>query len=205
VVGHDPRGKAVERARLHEGALFGEVAILTAEPRTATVQAVGEADLIEVGRAAVAELVGVVPALGQRLEQFARERLLKNLLATSPLFKPFDHQQQMDLIRRFEGVDVAAGTPVIGEGEPGQGLFVILMGSVEVLRGGQVLARLGAGDLFGEMALLHDGPTNATVRTLAPTSLLFLGRDYFRRLVGALPALRKYFEALAKARGGAPA
>src|SRR5947199_177076 len=79
-------------------------------------------------------------------------------------------------------------------GVPGQGLFVMLMGSVEVLRGGQPLARLGAGDLFGEMALLHDGPTNATVRTLGPTSLLFLGRDYFRRLVGALPALRKYFE-----------
>ncbi|HVY37153.1 MAG TPA: cyclic nucleotide-binding domain-containing protein [Polyangia bacterium] len=205
VVGHDPQGRPVERAHLHEGALFGEVALLTAEPRTATVQAVGEADLIEVGRAAVAELVAAVPALGQRLEQFARERLLKNLLATSPLFKPFDHQQQMDLIRRFEGVDVAAGTPVIREGEPGQGLFVILMGSVEVVRGGQPLARLGAGDLFGEMALLHDGPTNATVRTLVPTSLLFLGRDYFRRLVAALPALRKYFEGLARARGGAPA
>ena len=74
------------------------------------------------------------------------------------------------------------------------------MGSVEVLRGGQPLARLGAGDLFGEMALLHDGPTNATVRTLGPTSLLFLGRDYFRRLVAALPALRKYFEDLANGR-----
>ncbi len=200
VVGHDPRGQPIERARLHEGAMVGEMAILTAEPRTATVQVVGDADLIEVGRAAIGELVAAVPALGERLERFARERLLKNLLATSPLFKPFDHQQQMDLIRRFEGVDVAAGTPVIQEGVVGQGLFVVLMGTLEVVRGGQPIARLGAGEVFGEMSLLHDGPTTATVRTLAPTSLLFLGRDYFRRLIGALPALRKYFEDLAKAR-----
>ncbi len=204
VVGRDPRGQPVEWARLHEGALFGELALLTAEPRTATVQAVGDADLIEVGRAAVGELVAAVPALGERLERFARERLLKNLLATSPLFKPFDHQQQMDLIRRFEGVDVAAGTTVIEEGAAGQGLFVILMGNVEVSRGGRPLARLRAGELFGEMSLLHDGPTTATVRTLTPTSLLYLGGDYFRRLVAALPGLRKYFEALARARGAAP-
>jgi CRP-like cAMP-binding protein len=200
VVGRDPRGQTVERARLHEGAMVGEMAILTAEPRTATVQVVGEADLIEIGRAAIGELVAAVPALGERLARFARERLLKNLLATSPLFKPFDHQQQMDLIRRFEGVDVAAGTPVIQEGAAGQGLFVVLMGSLEVVRGGQPIARLGAGEVFGEMSLLHDGPTTATVRTTAPTSLLFLGRDYFRRLVSALPALRKYFEDLARAR-----
>jgi len=38
------------------------------------------------------------------------------------------------------------------------------------------------------------------VRALAPTTILFLGRDYFRRLVDALPSLRQYFEALAKQR-----
>ncbi len=62
------------------------------------------------------------------------------------------------------------------------------------------MARLRAGELFGEMALLSDHPTNAEVRTVVPTSVLFLGRDYFRRLVSALPALRKYFEDLARAR-----
>ena len=44
--------KAVERGRLHEGALFGEMALLTEQPRTASVQVVGEADLLEVDRAA---------------------------------------------------------------------------------------------------------------------------------------------------------
>ena len=134
-----------------------------------------------------------------------RERLLKNLLASSPLFKPFDNQQQMELIRRFEGIDIAAGTTVIRENEIGQGLFVILVGEVEVIQRGKTVARLRSGDLFGEMALLGDSPTNAEVRTVIPTSILFLGRDYFRRLVSALPALRKYFENLSRSRAKANA
>jgi hypothetical protein len=53
--------KAVERGRLHEGSLFGEMALVTEQARTASVQVVGEADLLEVDRAAVARLVGEVP------------------------------------------------------------------------------------------------------------------------------------------------
>jgi CRP-like cAMP-binding protein len=195
----------VELTHLLEGALFGEMALMTDQPRTASIQVVGEADLLEVSRAAVAELIRAVPALAERLDRFARERLLKNLIASSPLFKPFDNQQQMELIRRFEGIDIPAGTTVIRENEIGQGLFVILLGEVEVLRQGRPIAHLRVGELFGEMALLGDHPTNAEVRTVLPTSILFLGRDYFRRLVSALPALRKYFEDLSRSRGGANA
>ena len=50
------------------------------------------------------------------------------------------------------------------------------------------------------MSLLGDRPTTATVRTVAAASILFLGRDYFRRLVDALPPLRQYFEELSKHR-----
>jgi CRP-like cAMP-binding protein len=195
----------VERTRLHEGSLFGEMALYTEQPRTASVQVVGEAELLEMGRDAVQRLTAEVPALAERIDRFARERVLKNLLATSPLFKPFDHKQQMDLMKRFEGHQVEAGTVIIREGEAGQGLFVILLGEVEVTRheGGveeQKVARLASGELFGEMSLLADTPTTATVRALAPTTILFLGRDYFQRLVRAIPTMRKYFEDLARSR-----
>jgi CRP-like cAMP-binding protein len=195
-------GKVVERTQLHEGALFGEMALYTEQPRTASVGVVGEADLLEIDRDAVQRLCAEVPALADRIEKFARERVLRTLLATSPLFKPFDHKQQMDLLGRFEGHEVAAGTVLIREGEAGQGLFVILLGDVEVFRTDadgreQRLARLSAGELFGEMALLGEPVTTASVRALSSTTILFLGRDYFRRLVDALPTLRHYFEELA--------
>lgn len=198
-------GATVERTRLHEGALFGEMALYSEQPRTASVGVVGEADLLEVGREVVTRLAAEVPALTERFDRFARERVIKNLLASSPLFKPFDQKQQMELMKRFTGVEVPPGTVVIREGEVGQGLFVILLGEVEVVRGEggmeeQSLARLGAGDLFGEMSLIEDKPTNATVRALVPTTILFLGREYFQRLVQALPGMRKYFEDLSRSR-----
>jgi len=205
VIARAGNNKMVERGRLHEGTLFGEMALVTEQARTASVQVVGEADLLEVDRAAVNKLTSAVPVLAERLDKFARERLLKNLLATSPLFKPFDHTQQMELLKRFEGHDLEPGTVVIREGDPGQGLFVILLGEVEILRheaGGRekTVAKLGAGEVFGEMSLLGDRPTSATVRTLSRTTIMFLGRDYFRRLVQALPPLRQYFEELSKTR-----
>ncbi|HEY2729405.1 MAG TPA: cyclic nucleotide-binding domain-containing protein [Polyangia bacterium] len=198
-------GRQVERGRLHEGALFGEMSLLTQQPRTASVQVVDEADILELARESMASLTAEVPSLAVALDKFARERLLKNLLATSPLFRPFNHQQQLDLIRRFDGHEIAAGTVVIREGDAGQGLFVVLSGEVEVSKrqagGGELaLARLRAGDVFGEMSLLTNQPTSATVTAALPSTILFLARDYFQRLIQALPAIRKYFEELAQRR-----
>ena len=199
-------GKQIERGRLHEGALFGEMSLLTQQPRTASVQVVDEADILELSRESLAVLTAEVPSLAVALDKFARERLLKNLLATSPLFRPFNHQQQLDLIRRFDGHEIAAGTVIIREGDAGQGLFVVLSGEVEVSKrqaggsGALSLARLRAGDVFGEMSLLSNQPTTATVTAARASTILFLARDYFQRLVEALPTIRQYFQELAQRR-----
>jgi CRP-like cAMP-binding protein len=209
----DSLGRQTERTRLHETALFGEMSLLTAQPRTASVQVIDEADLLEVGRDSLTALAAEIPTLAAALDKFARERLLKNLLATSPLFKPFNRQQQMDLIRRFDGHEVAAGTEIIREGDAGLGLFVVLAGEVEVAKrqppaeagaapGGEVaLARLRAGEVFGEMSLINHQPTSASVRAVRRSTVLFLGREYFQRLIQALPEIRHYFEELAERRG----
>lgn len=208
----DSLGRQTERARLHEAALFGEMSLLTAQPRTASVQVIGEADIVEIGRDALAALAAEIPTLGAALDRFARERLLKNLLATSPLFRPFNRQQQMDLVRRFDGHEVDTGTEIIREGGPGLGLFVVLAGEVEVTKlspaptpgapGAEIpLARLRAGDVFGEMSLINNQPTSASVRAARRSTILFLARDYFQRLIQALPEIRRYFEELSARRG----
>jgi CRP-like cAMP-binding protein len=208
----DSLGQHTERTRLHEPALFGEMSLLAAQPRTASVAVVDEADILEIGRGALTALAAEVPTLGAALDRFARERLLKNLLATSPLFRPFDRQQQMDLIRRFDGHEVAAGTEIIREGGQGLGLFVVLAGEVEVTKrqpglaegapeAEVPLARLRAGDVFGEMSLINNQPTSASVRAARHSTILFLARDYFQRLIQALPEIRRYFEELTERRG----
>ncbi|HEX4462318.1 MAG TPA: cyclic nucleotide-binding domain-containing protein [Polyangia bacterium] len=200
----DALGKQTELARLGEGAIFGELALVAAQPRAASVEVVGEADLLELGADALRAAAGELPQLAEALDRFTRERLLKNLLATSPLFRPFSPPQRVDLARRFTGHDVAPGTELIREGDPGRGLYVVLSGEVEVVQGDEpfetTLATLRTGDVFGEIALVRGTPAMATVRAARHSTVLFLAREYFERLMAALPELRAFFETLTEDR-----
>jgi len=138
----------------------------------------------------------------EALDRFSRERLIKNLLQTSPLFVPFTKSQQGELLRKFEGHELEAGVDIVREGERGQGLFLILSGEVDVIsRAASAnpvqLARLRAGDMVGEMSLVTDQPTSATVRAATATTVLFLAREYVERLAEAVPEVQAYFEQLA--------
>jgi len=202
----DGLGRQTELAQLGEGAVFGEMALLSAQPRSASVACLTEVDLLEVGRQSLAQLADELGAVAEALHGFTRERLLGNLMATSPLFKPFSRMQQRDLLRRFTSHDVAPGTVVIHEGEEGRGLFVVLSGELDVSRrsvadGTTVpLGALRTGDVFGEMSLLRNARTTATVVAQRPATVLFLAREYVARILGAVPEIRSYLEALAEDR-----
>jgi CRP-like cAMP-binding protein len=201
----DGLGRQTELAQLGENAVFGEMALLSAQPRTATVTCSTEVDLFEVGRQSLASLADELGAVAEALHGFTRERLLANLMATSPLFKPFNRMQQRDLLRRFTSHDVSPGTVVINEGEEGRGLFVVLSGELEVSRRGGdgetvALGGLRTGEVFGEMALLRNVRTAATVVAQRPATVLFLAREYVARIVAAVPEIRTYLEALAEDR-----
>jgi diguanylate cyclase (GGDEF)-like protein len=79
------------------------------------------------------------------------------------------------------------GANIVTIGEPGNTLFIVLEGTVRVLYPGRSqdlqLARLDAGDFFGEMALLNDEPRSATVQAMTPVRALLVDRDDFRDLV----------------------
>jgi CRP-like cAMP-binding protein len=201
----DGLGRQTELAKLGENAVFGEMALLSAQPRSASVECLTEVDLLEVGRQSLASLADELGAVAEALHGFTRERLLGNLMATSPLFKPFNRMQQRDLLRRFTSHDVAPHTVVINEGEEGRGLFVVLSGELDVSRraaDGTVitLGALKTGDVFGEMALLRNAKTTATVIATRSSTVLFLAREYVSRIVVAVPEIKSYLEALAEDR-----
>jgi CRP-like cAMP-binding protein len=201
----DGLGRQTELAQLGENAVFGEMALLSAQPRSATVTCLSEVDLLEVGRQALAQLADELGPVAEALHGFTRERLLGNLMATSPLFRPFNRMQQRDLLRRFTSHDVSPGTVVIHEGEQGRGLFVVLSGELDVSRRGGdgqavPLGGLRTGDVFGEMAVLRNAQTTATVIAQRPATVLFLAREYVDRIVAAVPEIKSYLEALAEHR-----
>lgn len=191
-------------AKLGDGSIFGEMALVSATPRSATVTALTDCDLLEFDREALEAAAAQVGTVARALDKFMRERLLSNLLGTAPLFRPLDRKQRLDLMRRFTAHDVAAGTRIIEEGQPGQGLYVILHGEVDVSKiDGEekvLLATLEAGDVFGEIALLQDEPTTATVAAATNTTVLFLHREVFDKLLAAVPEIRQYIENLGEER-----
>lgn len=70
---------------------------------------------------------------------------------------------------------VAAGTIMMVEGHLGQESAVIVTGEVEILHDGEVIARLGPGDVVGELALLDRIPRTADVRAATDVELLVFG------------------------------
>jgi CRP-like cAMP-binding protein len=195
-------GAHLTLATLHEGALFGEQAVFARTPRTATVTALTDCDLLELSVDVLAQ-PGLETFTGT-LQAFARERMLGHVLAHAPLFSPLDSRQRRDLLQRFVELEVPAGTEIVRQGEPGKGAYVVARGEVSVQRseGGQTveLARLGASELFGEMSLLTGEGANASVTATAPSALLLLGRDYFERLLESLPEVREQVIALSQNR-----
>lgn len=88
----------------------------------------------------------------------------------------------------------AAGEQVVRQGDPGGSMFVIISGSAEVTAAAEGaapvrIARLEAGDYFGEMSLMTGSPRVATVTTLMETRLLEVGSQSFKRILAARPGL----------------
>ncbi len=86
---------------------------------------------------------------------------------------------------------------VFHQGDPGDALHVIASGRVKIMLpapdAGEpaILAALGPGDFFGELALLDGEPHSASVVALEPTETLMLGRADFERLFESQPGLRR--------------
>jgi CRP-like cAMP-binding protein len=86
-------------------------------------------------------------------------------------------------------------------------VYVIELGECEVLRekdgSEEVLAILGRGDYFGEMALLSDQTRNATIRARSAVNVLIIPKHDFNKLRESVPAFGDVFSELAKRRAGA--
>ena len=101
------------------------------------------------------------------------------LVASVPFFEPLAPTTLEQLAMRVRPLSVPAGTVVIREGEGGDVFYLIESGQVDVIRDGKLVATLGAGQYFGEIALLHDVPRTATCVARSDAELYELGRRVF--------------------------
>lgn len=125
------------------------------------------------------------------------------LVRQFPLFADLDDGAVKRLGRVLETRYVNVGEVVLRKDAAAKSVFFIASGAVELETAGQTW-RLGRGEMFGQMAVLMQKSPRAEVRAIAPTTLLILGEDRFRRLLDRSKALRKAVQASAEKRGIEP-
>ncbi len=111
------------------------------------------------------------------------------LLKRAPLFQGCSKSELRALARSADELDLRQGTVITREGRPGREFFVLISGTASVTKNGEQVAELGAGDWFGEIALLTDTPRTATVTATSPVDVLVVTDRSFRTVVETMPSI----------------
>lgn len=81
----------------------------------------------------------------------------------------------------------AAGETIFREGDPGDGMYAVLEGEVEIRKGGRLLETVGHGGVFGEMALIDAKPRSAGATAKSDCRVVAIGQRRFMTLVQQTP------------------
>lgn len=192
-------------AELNDGAFFGEMALLSDAPRMASVVCADDTMLFEIQRDLLADITREYPSVGEVMKRFHKNRLLTNLLKTSPIFQPFSTKDKKDLIEKFKSRSVEQGAFLITRERPGEGLYVLLSGRCDVYDQNDdgkdvLLAELKEGDVFGEMSMLWHKSTCASVKASTPCVVLRLPRESFNEVIMTHPQILETLTALSERR-----
>jgi len=114
------------------------------------------------------------------------------LLQHVPMLRTLPLPSVEQLVRGLELLEVAAGDPVFEQGDVGDRYYVVESGQVDVVGDGRLLATLGAGEGFGEIALLRHSARTASVAARTDVRLRSLDADCFLTVVlGYTPSARE--------------
>ncbi len=96
------------------------------------------------------------------------EKLLRGI----PLFADLTRTELLAVEEILHERTYLAGEVIFEEGDEGLGMYLVVSGRVDIMRGSARLADVGPGEFFGELALLDDAPRSATARAAEPSVLL---------------------------------
>lgn len=117
---------------------------------------------------------------------------LKPALQCVSLFDEFSDDELFAMLDLLDPVEVKAGNCIVRQDEPGECMFVLLQGKAKVIHRAQgkriELAELDAGDFFGELALVDEGPRSADVEAVEDCLMLSLSQGVLRSLAGVYPS-----------------
>ncbi|EQC35853.1 CAMKK/CAMKK-META protein kinase [Saprolegnia diclina VS20] len=163
-------GKERMITHLYAGHYFGELALIYDDPRTATVRAVGDVELLY---------------LTQKDFQQVGQVHLSLMLQQVPLLAQLTSRDQDAILKKLKPANFSNGDYIVRQGEEGTRFYMITRGEAAVLETHEAdgqereLTRLYEGHVFGEMSLIYKEPRTASVVAIGPVKCLYLTKEDF--------------------------
>jgi CRP/FNR family cyclic AMP-dependent transcriptional regulator len=183
------------------GETFGEMAVIAQAARTATAKAKTQCTVIGLDEKQYQQALQKKPEFALMLMSIMNTRLrstISRLRASGSLHAGeakesaiFDKRLLAGLVNLMGGQEPArypAGKMIMQEGTGGAFMYVVLEGRVAITIKGGLVARAGAGGVFGEMALVDQSTRAATAVAETDVALLAINRTAFLQLVKTSPA-----------------
>lgn len=183
--------------------LFGEMTCLSRYPRSATVVAENNCEMLEMLQN-ILQVCQRNPVFKKKLDDTYRERALANHLRSVPILSQVSDEFVNYLKPRVELVSVEPGVTIFKEGDTGDAFYIIRIGFVKVSKkfpgGDMILSYLPRSSFFGEMALLGDKMRGATCTAIDHVELVKINADDFHLLLQKFPDIAKKIRETAEKR-----
>ncbi len=175
---------------IEEGSIFGEVGLISGRRRGATIRAAEDMIVVEISRTAALKLQAQVPAAKRAITKISTERQLLQMFGSG--LTPADIAE---VVESSEIMQIRAGQTILNEGDEGNDIYVIRLGSMVVEKniGGKpvFMSYLPAGSYVGEMALIAGGQRTATVRAAIKSEVIKINGDAFKKVLDQHPDLMR--------------
>lgn len=187
-----PDGEEQVLALLASGDCLGEMAIMTGQPRSATVRALEGSALLKLPKPAFERLAAEHPTVKSRMLHLAARRQSGRQLALTDLFRGLDKSVIQEFVRESNWVRLPGGETLFRQGDAADSLYAVVHGRLQVLiqpdHGGRpIIRQIGRGTCVGETALLTGERHSATVRAVRDSELVRLRKKEFTSLLDRHP------------------
>ena len=201
----DVSRKGESLATLSAGSVFGELALITGQPRSANVSAIKKCSVFVVHVDDVQRVASAHPEITENIVEFARRRMLMNVVSSSAFFRPLSEADRLDVLSDFSTKLVPEGQILMEEGDHPTGLYVVANGTLEVTKSdkeneSRFIAELHEGDVLGEIALVRDMEITARITAKTKSVVLFLDRATFAEIIARHSSLKEFLDGLSEQR-----
>ena len=179
-----------------ENEFFGEVALLTSSPRTASVRACEYTTVLYIKKKDFDVFLGLNP---EKKEKITSTLNYLRLMKSIPLFRELDSSLINLLAGKMQKEEFKQGDKIIKQGDEGDKFYIILEGDCDVHvdrddKKNHKVTTLAKGEYFGEIALIRDIPRTATITTVSKEALvLSLQKKDFVNVISSHECLANNF------------